>query len=266
MKTPSSKLLYFSPTGTTKAVVAAVARGFEATAVEQSDLTKPITRLKPLQTAKDELLIVGVPVYMGRVPEIIREWLQSIKADNTPTVCLVVYGNRVYDDALRELNDILTADGCIPIAAGAFIGEHSFSSDKRPIALGRPDQHDLSQAEAFGRTIKEKLDALQAISESDAVLVPGEFPYRGETKLWDVDFIDVSNDCKQCRICAEVCPVGAIDIENSRLIDQEKCITCCACIKNCPSQARTIKPGPVDDASIRLNTLFKESKQPELYS
>lgn len=45
-------------------------------------------------------------------------------------ICLVVYGNRVYDDALRELKDILIADGCNPIAVGAFIGEHCLSSDK----------------------------------------------------------------------------------------------------------------------------------------
>lgn len=265
MKTPSTKLVYFSPTGTTKTVVEAVARGFEATAIEPIDLTKPMTRLKPLQTEKDDLLIVGMPVYMGRLPEVIGEWLQSIKADNTPTVCLVVYGNRVYDDALRELKDILIADGCIPIAAGAFIGEHSFSSDETPIAHGRPDYHDLSQAEAFGRMIKEKMDALQADTKIDDLHVPGEFPYRGETKLWDVDFISVSNDCNQCQICADVCPVGAIDVENSRLIDQAKCITCCACIKNCPQHARTIKAGPVADASIRLNTLFKDPKQPELF-
>lgn len=113
--------------------------------------------------------------------------------------------------------------------------------------------------------IKEKMDALQADAKIDDLHVPGEFPYRGETKLWDVDFISVSNDCNQCQICADVCPVGAIDVENSRLIDQAKCITCCACIKNCPQHARTIKAGPVADASIRLNTLFKDPKQPELF-
>ena len=113
--------------------------------------------------------------------------------------------------------------------------------------------------------IKEKMDALQADTKIDDLHVPGEFPYRGETKLWDVDFISVSNDCNQCQICADVCPVGAIDVENSRLIDQAKCITCCACIKNCPQHARTIKAGPVADASIRLNTLFKDPKQPELF-
>jgi len=265
MKIQSTKLVYFSPTETTKSVVEGVARGYNATAVERIDLTKPLARLKPLQTGENELLIVGVPVYMGRVPEVIRAWLQSIKALNTQTVCIVVYGNRVYDDALRELKDILTADGCIPIAAGVFIGENSFSSDETPIAIGRPDSRDLSQAEAFGRKIKDKLDAILSVEEIEDLDVPGEFPYRGETKLWDVDFLAVSNDCNLCQLCAEACPVGAIDVENSRLIDQEKCITCCACIKNCPQHARTIKPGPVHDASIRLNTLFKEPKQPEFF-
>jgi len=265
MKIQSIKLGYFSPTGTTKAVVEGVARGIDATALERIDLTKPAAQLKPLQTGENELLIVGVPVYMGRVPEVIREWLQSIKAQGTPSVCIVVYGNRVYDDALLELKDILTADGCVPMAAGAFIGEHSFSSDETPIAVGRPDIRDISQAEAFGRKIKEKLDAILSVDKIGDLNVPGEFPYRGATKLWDVDFIAVNSDCNQCQICAKVCPVGAISKENSRLIDQEKCITCCACIKNCPLHSRTIKHGPVHDASIRLNTLFKETKQPELF-
>nr|WP_320026201.1 EFR1 family ferrodoxin [uncultured Acetobacterium sp.] len=265
MKIQSTKLVYFSPTGTTKAVVEGIARGIDAIESERIDLTKPAVRLEPLQTGKNDLLIVGVPVYMGRVPEVIQEWLQSIKPQNTPSVCIVVYGNRVYDDALLELKDILAADGCIPLAAGAFIGEHSFSRDETPIAADRPDLRDISQAEDFGRKIKEKLDAIQSAEEIGDLNVPGEFPYRGETKLWDVDFIAVNSDCNQCQLCAEVCPVDAIHTDNSHLIDPEKCITCCACIKNCPQQARTIKHGPVHDASLRLNTLFKEPKQPELF-
>ncbi|MBC3887416.1 ferredoxin [Acetobacterium paludosum] len=265
MKIKSTKLVYFSPTGTTKAVVEGVAQGIDAIEVERIDLTKPESRLKPLHTGKDELLIIGVPVYMGRVPEVIREWLQSIKAKKTPVVCIIVYGNRVYDDALLELTEILVADGCLPIASGAFIGEHSFSSVEIPIAAGRPNIQDLSQAEAFGCKINEKLAAILSVDEIGKLNVPGEFPFRGATKLWNVDFIAVGSDCNQCQICAEVCPVGAISKENSRQIDQEKCITCCACIKKCPLHARTIKLGPVHDASIRLNTLFKEPKQPDFF-
>lgn len=42
-------------------------------------------------------------------------------------VPVVLFGNRNYDDALIELRNILAADGMHPIAAGALLGEHSFS-------------------------------------------------------------------------------------------------------------------------------------------
>ena len=49
---------------------------------------------------------------------------------------VVLFGNRNYDDALIELRDLLQADGFGCIAAGAFVGEHSFS---RTLGAGRPD-------------------------------------------------------------------------------------------------------------------------------
>lgn len=64
------KLVYFSPTRTIKTVVEGVAREFKAVTVERIDLIKPIARLKPLQTGENEFLIVGIPVYMGRVPKL----------------------------------------------------------------------------------------------------------------------------------------------------------------------------------------------------
>ena len=97
------------------------------------------------------------------------------------------------------------------------------------------------------------------------VNIPGNYPYGGITELWSVDFIAISNECTQCEICAERCPVGAIDSGNSALIDMEKCITCCACIKSCPQNARTMKTGPVKDAAMRLNKLYKERKDPVFF-
>lgn len=265
MKIQSLKLVYFSPTGTTKAIIEGLARGINESSLELIDITKPSARNQKLQTSEKDLLVVAVPVYMGRVPELLNQWLYSIKAHNTPTVCIAVYGNRVYEDALLELKDILTKCGCTPIAGAAFIGEHSFSSDQTPIAQARPDASDLNQAELLGRKISKKLLSISSAQEISEIQIPGNYPYGGITKLWSVDFIETSNTCTQCGICAEKCPVGAIDSENNNFIDIEKCITCCACIKNCPQKARTIKPSPVKDAAIRLNKMFKERKEPEFF-
>ena len=265
MKIQSLKLVCFSPTGTTKAIIQGVARGINQSTVDLVDITIPNARKRQLETAGNELLVVAVPVYMGRVPALLIEWLYTIKAHNTPAVCMVVYGNRVYDDALLELKNILIKRGCIPIACAAYIGEHSFSSSETPTAEGRPDASDLNHAELFGRKINEKLQSVSSVDQISDIDIPGNYPYGGVTELWSVDFIAISNECTQCGICAEGCPVGAIDLENSNLIDKEKCITCCACIKNCPQKARTMKPGLVKDAALRLNKLYKERKEPVLF-
>jgi ferredoxin len=264
MKTESVKLVYFSPTGTTKSVVQGIANGINPSTMELIDITKPDARKQPLLTSENEILVVGVPVYMGRVPALLNEWLNAIQAHNTPTVCVVVYGNRVYDNALLELKDIVKNRGCLPIAGAAYIGEHSFSNSETP-SRGRPDEDDLSHAEVFGQRIREKLQSISSISQVSEVSVPGTHPYGGITELWDVDFIAVDDQCTQCGFCAEVCPVGAVDSQNSTMIDHEKCITCCACIKSCPQNARSMKPGLVKDAQERVNTLFREQKKPEYF-
>lgn len=265
MKIQSLKLVYFSPTGTTKTIVQGIARGINHSNVEVLDITGPDAREQPLQTSENELLVIAVPVYMGRVPALLTEWLHAIKANNTPAVCVVVYGNRVYEDALLELNDILTQCGCTSIAGAAYIGEHSFSTLETPTAEGRPDAPDMKHAELFGQKIREKLQSVSSAEQISDVTIPGCHPYRGDSTLWIVDFIAVSDECTQCGVCAEGCPTGAIDPENSSLIETKKCITCCACIKHCPKKAKTMKAGLVKDAALRLSTLYKERKEPEFF-
>jgi ferredoxin len=264
MNIRSLKLAYFSPTGTTRAVLQSIARGIGGTP-ELVDITLPAARLSPLNASDDDLLVLGVPVYMGRVPDLSSDWLHRLELRRTPTVCVVVYGNRAYESALLELRDMVSQHGGIPIAAAAFIGEHSFSSPERPASVGRPDANDLRQAEDFGRQIAGRVSSITTFARHDALLVPGTFPYGGITKLWDVDFIEVGEGCVQCGLCAEQCPTSAIDEANSASVDPVKCITCCACIKRCSQQVRTMKPGPVMDAAKRIHTLYPIPKEPEFF-
>jgi len=265
MHIQSVKLVFFSPTGTTKTVLRGIARGLNQRSAEEIDITRPAARKTPFQTAENELLVVGVPVYMGRVPALLMDWLHRIQARRTPVVCVVVYGNRAYEDALLELKEVFSGRGCVPVAGAAFIGEHSFSSPELPTAEGRPDARDIFRAEEFGRGVLGKLRSASSLDDVPDLHVPGDYPYREGTELWSVDFIEVSDDCIQCGICAEGCPVGAIDFHNSSVIDREKCFTCCACIKSCPQDARSMKSGPVMEAAIRLNTLYSERQEPEFF-
>ncbi len=265
MELQSIKTVVFSPTGTSKAVAESIARGIGHESVEFLDITGPDARLEPISTAENDLLIIAVPIYMGRVPALVTDYLVTINADKTPAVCVAVYGNRHYDDALLELKNIVSQCGGKTFACAAYIGEHSFSNAENPTAEGRPDAGDLQHAEMFGGKIRENLLSLSSADSISDISVPGNFPYERDTKLWDVDFIAVSDECTNCGVCAAVCPVGAIDSENSASIDAEKCITCCSCIKRCPQKARSIKSGPVMDASLRLHTNFSERREPEYF-
>lgn len=258
------KLVFFSPTGTTKKVSENFTKGIGIKAIEHIDITKSENRDKSLTVSNNELLIVAIPVYMARVPLIINSWLMGLKADATPAVPIVVYGNRTYGNALLELTDILKQAGCKIIGGGAFIGEHSFSSLETPASQGRPHKNDLAYAKEFGKRIMNKLNSSTRLDTIPDIDIPGSYPYGGVTDLWSVDFIDINKKCCNRGICAQVCPTGAIN-RKSNTIDIEKCISCCACIKSCPEKARTMKESRVKDAAIRVSTLYNSPKNPEYF-
>lgn len=102
-----------------------------------------------------ELCVIVTPVYGGRVPALALQRLQRLKGNGAPAILVVVYGNRDYEDALLELRDTAISLGFVPLTAGAFIGEHSYSTPELPIAAGRPDTDDLQQAREFGKNSLE---------------------------------------------------------------------------------------------------------------
>lgn len=260
------KLVYFSPSGTTKKIVEAVSEGLKPHSAEHVDITRPENRKRKLQASENELLIIGVPVYFGRVQTAAMEWLSTLKGHDTPVICVVVYGNREYDDALLELKDTMLKNGCIPIACAAYIGEHSFSNTKTPIAAGRPDADDLENAKAFGKKIGGKIASIASIGGVADIAVPGNNPYRDMTdsrkRLSSVDLIDVDENCLHCGHCADLCPVGAIDPDDSASIDISKCILCHACIKGCPADARKTKNDMMKSIALRLSETCQVRKEP----
>ena len=175
MNIESTGLIYFSPTQTTKKVIEGIAQGLQATTEQYFDLTLPDAIAQTCQEFTQDLAIIGAPVYAGRLPSVMLSRFKQIKGNGRPAVIVVVYGNRAYEDALIELRNIALEVGFKPIAAGAFIGEHSYSTSDLPIAAGRPDAEDMVKAHAFGKAIREKF--MTGISRpSELLQVPGNFP------------------------------------------------------------------------------------------
>lgn len=226
-------LLYFSPTNTTSQIVKEIARGIGELAKEYN-LTLPVNRQDEITFGSNDVVIVGMPVYAGRVPEILTDYFAKVKGNNTKAIFVVVYGNRHYDDALLELKDIFEAQGFIGVAAAAFIGEHSYTSQ---VGTGRPDTDDVKNAKNFGLEIKDKLSNKD--SEVPVLVVKGQFPYK--EKVVRPVMAPITNDnCIRCGICAKYCPMATIDFNNYKDIDATKCIRCCSCIRRCPVGAKSM--------------------------
>jgi len=261
-----AKLIYFSPTRTTKKILEAIAEGLRMETVEAVDLTPPAMKTAPPETVADELVLFGSPVHSGRVPPQAADRLRRFQGNRAPAVVVVLYGNRAYDDALIELRDIAIAAGFQPIAGAAFIGEHSFANTATPIALGRPDQSDLEKAREFGYRIREKLERTAAFDTASALQVPGNYPYKERRRREPVSPITQEDVCLKCGHCAEVCPEGAIMVEAIVATDRTACLRCLACVKNCPSGARRMEdPGMLKTAK-RLNETCSERKDPEIFT
>jgi len=259
------KLIYFSPTKTTKQVIESIAQGIQVDTVEHLDLTPPGAKTQEFGEMHDEFVIIGTPVYGGRVALEAATRLHRLKANKTPGVIVVVYGNRAYEDALLELRNLTEEAGFIPVAGGAFVGEHSYSNETTPIACGRPDAADLKKAEEFGTKIREKMRHIRSLDEIPPLLVPGNFPYKEQRNRPKVSPISQETLCTLCGTCATVCPTGSISVNDTVMTDPNGCIFCCSCIKNCPTQARVFEALTIKERAERLSKDCRDRKEPEIY-
>ncbi len=264
MKIKKIWLISFSPTRTSKKIVDAIASGIEGIPSETIDLTYP-DKIPTMRFGSDELVIIGVPVYAGRVAPLAVKRLAALQGDNTPAVVAVLYGNRDFEDALVELLDIVLNKSFKPAAACTFIGEHSFSGSKTPIAAGRPDSEDLAQAKAFGSKIGDKFASLKSPETAQCPTVPGNIPYKEGAGPMPFTPLLIESACTQCSACLSVCPTGAISLESKIEIDCAACIFCCACIKICPENALTLDAGPLKQKQQWLFEHCAERKEAELY-
>ena len=269
MNIENLRLLYFSPTQTTKKVLTAIAEGIKSDAVMHSDLTLPDVIRSEKSGEKimidDDITIIGVPVYAGRVaPEAVRR-IRRYKADGTPAVLVVLYGNREFEDALRELKDLALEAGFKPIAGGAFVGEHSFADSKFPIARRRPDNKDIAKCSAFGALIKEKFQEIGSIDRLPIAEFPGNYPYRDAHPLKDSSPETMKDLCTRCETCVSVCPTAAIVLQDKVLTETGACIVCCACVKSCPSGARVMRDPKILAITEWLWENYNKRKEPEIF-
>ena len=253
---------YFSPGDTTKKVVTGIGESFKDYPVENINLTDYDMRQNHFRFTENHLLIIGVPVYGGRIPTPVSECLSRFRGISTPVVLVATYGNRAVDDALMELYKELGSKGFVPVAAASFVCQHTYLSD---LASGRPDEKDMAVVKEFGDKIKERL-RLAVIYDMKKLDIPGNNPYEKPPMTQFPFNVETNEYCIYCMLCAGVCPMKAISDSNPRDINNDVCIRCGACIRICPAQAKSFTEKPLEALRDRLLRPLCDTRQEPWYT
>lgn len=237
--------VYYSGSGSTRRLLRGMAEAAgEALMlpVRELDYSRPEAREKSYCFTQTDLVFWGSPTYAGRLPNVLLPFLRgNFTGGGAAAVAVVLYGNRSYDDALKELCEVLTGNGFLAAAGAAVTAEHAFAP---VLAHGRPNAEDRAAAAEFARKTALTLRGREHLIP---VTVPGREPIGAYYTPLGLDgeparFLKAKpktdpEQCTRCGLCAAVCPMGSIPREEPTECTGI-CIKCQGCIRECPAGAK----------------------------
>lgn len=237
--------VYYSGSGSTRRLLRGMAEAAgEALMlpVRELDYSRPEAREKSYCFTETDLVFWGSPTYAGRLPNVLLPFLRgNFSGGGAAAVAVVLYGNRSYDDALKELCEVLIGNGFLAAAGAAVTAEHAFAP---VLAHGRPNAEDRAAAAEFARKTALTLRGREHIIP---VTVPGREPIGAYYTPLGPDgeparFLKAKpktdpEQCTRCGLCAAVCPMGSIPREEPTECTGI-CIKCQGCIRECPAGAK----------------------------
>ena len=245
--------IFFSPSNTTKKVVEQVASNFNQTK-ETYDL---LHFNAEKEFSENDIVIVGMPVFAGRIPKSGRDRLAKLKGNNAKTIAIVNYGNAHVTDALLELVDVLKENDFDVIAAASTVSHHSIFSG---VAVGRPDPEDIEKINEFSQKCIEKIEAGERLTSE----IPGNRPYV-DYKQIPFEITCDETLCAFCYDCVSICPEKAIPDDDPVDTNLDMCSRCTACINICPEDARMFSGSAFEAKKPEFEKANSERKENEFY-
>lgn len=244
--------VYFSPSGTTEKIVNEVAKNFD---IPQKSYD--LLSFDSEKTFSDELVIIGVPVFNGRIPKTACERLSKMKSNNSKAVVILNYGNMEYGDSLLELTELLGKNNFQIVGIATTVSQNSLFNQ---IAKNRPDNQDLVKINEFTQNLMKKLES----GDLNEIFVSGYKPYQ----KYQIPKYFVScdeNQCVECMDCVYTCPEEAILEESPTMTNINDCSRCSTCINICSEGARSFTGPQFESERQYAMDNYMDRKEPEFY-
>ena len=248
------KMIYFSPTNTTKNILHKIVEEMAMKIDKEYNLTN--YEYKDFSFIfNNENILLGFPVYSGRVPITALNRFSNIKGKNSRIIICATFGNRNYDNALMEIYELFKNNGFNIIGLIAVVTQHSFV---KSIGKNRPNEEDSIYIKSFSKKMVEKIDGNIKESVKYEIIKP----YR---EYQTIPIKPKGNrNCKKCGFCIKLCPENAINKTNPRKTQKTKCISCLRCVKYCPNGSRDLTSIEKYISKKFIESKCKENKKTEI--
>jgi formate hydrogenlyase subunit 6/NADH:ubiquinone oxidoreductase subunit I len=186
------------------------------------------------------------PIYFARPPVILQEFIENAEFGDTEYIFAVANGGGLFGKALKILENIFRVRGAT-LNAGFIIGMPGIHPKIASMQKTTPEEHYEKETLRVDEIVKLVDRRIQHKVETNFGFLGTVFSYaafRGPYKLSKAHMLDrylwVDEKCDGCGICAQVCPVGNINLSHSEPptpIWQHNCANCLACYHHCPKDA-----------------------------
>ena len=233
-------VFYYSGCGNSKFIAQSIAEAFD----EKMVFIPEAQRNGDFEYSLAEKEMIGFvfPIYSWRSPHLVDEFVEKLKLNGKPSYVwtAVTCGDNVgeteklFRKELEKIGLYLNAAFCFKMP-NTYVNMIGMSVDKPEVA-----EEKIAKAKA---KLPNVIDMIKDhVEYSD--MIKGAFPRFKSNVIgsgfykWASDEPFFSTDgCIACGMCAKVCPMQNITLENGRPVWHGNCNTCDACYHHCPKHA-----------------------------
>lgn len=233
--------LYFSGTGNTKFIAELFGKYMNADCYSIED---DVDFLK-LISAEDTIAFC-YPVYGSRVPRIMREFVaKNIKFLKGKQIIIFCTQLIFSGDGARAFTDMFPQGYIKVIYAEHFFMPNNVSN---LFFLSIGNEKDIAKCTALAEKKMSKVcgDIMSKVIKRRGFnpvsrglgLIQGVFITKFEEAIRSS--VRIRDNCTQCRLCVEICPMKNLVNGDNRITDSQNCTGCYRCINRCPQKAITV--------------------------